>query len=133
MSTTVKTGWLKDKNGDKFAPKTLISQVQTNDGILLEDKIQADLEEAITNVSIDVDTELSPTSTNPVANSTLNAEFEAITAIMNTLEGSIAGKANSSHTHNISDVTDLQSNLDTINNNIAQKSQVQIITWEADD
>lgn len=44
MSTTVKTGWLNDKNGDKFAPKTLVSQVQTSDGILLEDKIQADLE-----------------------------------------------------------------------------------------
>ena len=46
MSTTVKTGWLNDKNGDKFAPKTLISQVQTSDGTLLEDKIQADLEAA---------------------------------------------------------------------------------------
>ena len=44
MSTTVKTGWLNDKNGDKFAPKTLISQVQTSDGILIEDKIQTDLD-----------------------------------------------------------------------------------------
>jgi hypothetical protein len=48
MSTTIKTGWLKDKNGDKFAPKTLASQVQTNDGILLEDKIQQDIENKIT-------------------------------------------------------------------------------------
>lgn len=39
MSTTVKTGWLKDSNGEKFAPKTLISQVQASDGSLLEDKI----------------------------------------------------------------------------------------------
>lgn len=44
MSTTVKTGWLHDKNGDKFAPKTLTSQVQTSDGILIENKIQADLD-----------------------------------------------------------------------------------------
>jgi hypothetical protein len=44
MSTTIKTGWLNDKNGDKFAPKTLTSQVQTSDGVLLEDKIQADLD-----------------------------------------------------------------------------------------
>ena len=44
MSTTIKTGWLNEKNGDKFAPKTLTSQVQTNDGVLLEDKIQADLD-----------------------------------------------------------------------------------------
>lgn len=43
MSTTVKTGWLKDKEGNKFAPKTLTSQVQTSDGILLEDKIKEDL------------------------------------------------------------------------------------------
>lgn len=52
MSTTVKTGWLNDKNGDKFAPKTLASQVQTSDGILLEDKIQADLD-AVKNVQAD--------------------------------------------------------------------------------
>lgn len=39
MSTPVKTGWLTDKNGDKFAPKTLVSQVQTSDGISLEDKL----------------------------------------------------------------------------------------------
>jgi hypothetical protein len=43
MSITVKTGWLKDSNGDKFAPKTLASQVQTDDGTLLEDKIQSDI------------------------------------------------------------------------------------------
>ena len=45
MPTAIKTGWLKDKEGNKFAPKTLTSQVQTNDGTLIEDKIQADLNE----------------------------------------------------------------------------------------
>ena len=48
---TVKTGWLKDNNGEKFAPKTLLSQVQTSDGILLEDKIQADIDEFSTNIA----------------------------------------------------------------------------------
>jgi hypothetical protein len=43
MSTPVSTGWIKDSNGEKFAPKTLTSQVQTSDGILLEDKLQTDL------------------------------------------------------------------------------------------
>lgn len=44
MSTsTVKKVWLEDKTGAKIAPKTLVSQVQTADGILLEDKIQSDL------------------------------------------------------------------------------------------
>ena len=47
MSTTVKTGWLNDSNGDKFAPKTLISQVQTSDGILIEEKMKADLDKEI--------------------------------------------------------------------------------------
>lgn len=46
MPNTVNAGWLKDKNGDKFAPKTLTSQVQTSDGTLIEDKIQADIDAA---------------------------------------------------------------------------------------
>ena len=39
MPTTTKIGWLKDKNGENFAPKTLISQVQASDGTLLEHKL----------------------------------------------------------------------------------------------
>ena len=49
MSTTIKTGWLKDNNGDKFAPKTLSSQVVTSDGATLESKIQADLDSLAAN------------------------------------------------------------------------------------
>lgn len=44
MSNIVKTGWLIDKSGEKFSPKTLSSQVVTPDGILLEDKIQLELD-----------------------------------------------------------------------------------------
>ncbi len=84
MSTTVKTGWLKDKNGDKFAPKTLTSQVQTSDGILIEDKMQADLdaakEDILANVSIDVDDALSSDSENPVQNKVINTAFDMINA-----------------------------------------------------
>ncbi len=43
---TVKTGWLEDNNGEKFAPKTLISQVQTNDGTLLDDIVES-IEESL--------------------------------------------------------------------------------------
>ena len=43
MAETINLGWLKDKNGDKFAPKTLTSQVQTVDGTLIEDKIRSDI------------------------------------------------------------------------------------------
>lgn len=43
MSETIKVGWLKNNEGEKFAPKTLMSQVVTNDGVQLNDKIEADL------------------------------------------------------------------------------------------
>ena len=49
---------------------------------------------------ITVDTALSPTSNNPVANSTLDAEFEAVSQAMNVLEQAIDGKASSTHDHN---------------------------------
>ena len=91
MSTTVKTGWLHDKNGDKFAPKTLTSQVQTSDGTLLEDKLQIDL----------------------------GSVNDAISEM-----GSLAKQ-----------YTDLalESSKMFTNDAVAQKTQVQIITWGADD
>ena len=45
MSQTVKAGWLKDSQGNKFAPKTLSSQVRTDDGRTIEDKFNAELTE----------------------------------------------------------------------------------------
>ena len=47
MSTTVKKGWLHDNNGEKFAPKTLTSQVQTSDGVLIEDRINSLLKDKV--------------------------------------------------------------------------------------
>lgn len=44
MSTTVKTGWLKSKNGEKFAPQTLSSQIITTNGTLFEEEIQSQLD-----------------------------------------------------------------------------------------
>lgn len=40
MSTTVNLGWLKDKNGDKFAPKTITTQVISETGEKLEDRLK---------------------------------------------------------------------------------------------
>lgn len=74
-----------------------------------------------------VDTELSSTSANPVANSVLDAEFEAISTSFATLEASIDDKASASHTHEIADVNNLQDTVDEINDTLTQKSQVQII------
>lgn len=34
MSTTVNACWLKDNNGNRFAPKTLSYQIITNVGII---------------------------------------------------------------------------------------------------
>ena len=58
MSTTVKAGWLKDSQGNKFAPKTLSSQVITNDGLILEEKIVADLNTLETSVKGYTDTKV---------------------------------------------------------------------------
>lgn len=58
-----------------------------------------------------VDTALSPTSTNPVRNSVVNEEFNAIADAMGALELAI----------------------DTTDSIVSQKSQVQIITWGVDD
>lgn len=46
-----------------------------------------------------VDTSLSSTSTNPVQNKVLDAEFEAIATSMNSLEQAIDGKADTTHNH----------------------------------
>ena len=46
-----------------------------------------------------VDSALSSTSTNPVQNKVLDAEFEAVSTAMNVLEQSIDGKADSTHNH----------------------------------
>ena len=47
MSTTIKAGWLKDSQGNKFAPKTMSSQVQMNDGTIIEDKLNEISDNAI--------------------------------------------------------------------------------------
>ena len=61
------------------------------------DKAKLDTVEAGANKTV-VDTELSDTSTNPVQNKVVNS--------------ALSGKANSSHTHSISNITNLQSALD---------------------
>lgn len=75
-----------------------------------------------------VDTALSPTSTNPVQNKVVDAEFDAIATAMGALETAIDGKANASHNHD--NVYYTQAQLDEL---LSNKSQVQFVTWEADD
>lgn len=79
MSTTVNKGWLKTDQGEKIAPKTLLSQVLTvegesaenyiNDAVYIdEDNTDGDMELEETEESITVDSELSEVSENPVQN-----------------------------------------------------------------
>lgn len=67
-----------------------------------------------------VDSQLSPNSNNPVANKTIDAEFEAVSQAMGALETTIDGKANSSHNHDDRYYTEseIDQKLSTVNTNI---------------
>lgn len=71
-----------------------------------------------------VDVELSSTSTNPVQNKVIDAEFEAISTAMNVLEKAIDGKSDASHNHNDKyyTETEIDSKVATLNTAISGKS-----------
>ena len=48
---TIETGWLETKAGNRFAPKTLSSQVYTSDNQTLESKVKAEHDELAAGVS----------------------------------------------------------------------------------
>lgn len=94
----------------------------------------SDISDFSADLSVTVDSELSDTSTNPVQNKVINAEFDAISVSMNALESAVDN-------HNHDDAYDAfgasskaleEANVYT-DNAVAQKAQVQIITWGADD
>lgn len=110
MSTTVKAGWLKDSQGNKFAPKTMSSQVITNDGVVLEDKITEDLANLETSVKEYTDTEIA--NLVGAAPELLDTFEEVATAIQenqdvaDALQSAIGNKADKEHEHTVSDITD---------------------------
>lgn len=106
MSTTVKTGWLNDKNGDKFAPKTLTSQVQTSDGTLFEDKLQTDLDTTLATAQAYIDTK--------------TAELASTTEMIN----SISAHNTSTNAHN--DIRDLITGLTTRLNILADSDDTTL-------
>jgi hypothetical protein len=57
-----------------------------------------------------IDSELSSTSNNPVANSTINTEFDAVSEAMGALELAI-----DNHTHTVDKITDLSVTADELN------------------
>lgn len=59
-----------------------------------------------------IDSSLSSTSENPVQNKVVKAKFDSVDSSISSLQTSVDGKANSTHTHSISNITNLQSSLD---------------------
>ena len=81
-----------------------------------------------------VDDALSPTSSNPVSNSVLDAEFEAISQALNIYETELdTHNHDSSYDAKGSADAALQSAQTYTDNAVSQKSQVQLITLEEDD
>lgn len=84
-----------------------------------------------------VDTTLSPTSTNPVANNVLNAEFDAISDSMNALELAIDNKADINHTHPWVQIYDSGAITEAVNSiagiNISGYSNFQIVVQNVND
>lgn len=75
-----------------------------------------------------VDSALSGSSTNPVQNKVLDAEFDAISQAMGVLEEAIDGKADSSHNHKVSDISDLTVTATELNHldGVTDNVQVQL-------
>ncbi len=119
MSTTVTTGWLKDKNGDKFAPKTLSSQVATSDGTTLNtklDDIQTQLDgkqptitgaaTTITSDNLTTGKVLISDSNGKVAVSDITStELGYLNDVSSNVQTQLDGKADSSHSHSASNIT----------------------------
>ena len=103
MSTTVKAGWLKDSQGNKFAPKTMSSQVIRDDGVVLEDKINQDLANLETSVKEYTDTKVADlVNSAPETLDTLGELAAAMTnnkSVTDALNEAIANKADVLHDH----------------------------------
>lgn len=142
MSTTLKAGWLKDSQGNKFAPKTMSSQVIKDDGTLLEEKINSDISELrqYTNdelakkadkehdhVITDINGLQSALDEKDIAIENIKADaanmsvailaeaqkcIEEVKTDLYALEDVVNNKANTTHSHVITDVTNLQDALD---------------------
>lgn len=81
-----------------------------------------------------VDSALSSTSNNPVANSAIDAEFEAVSQAMNSLDLAIDGKADASHDHDDTyyTETEIDQKLSTVNTSITNITNGEIVVKEAE-
>lgn len=71
--STVKTGWLKNNDGEKFAPKTLMSQVMTNEGTTLESQLSVELDATLAEAKAYTDTMTSGIASTGVVDNKISA------------------------------------------------------------
>jgi hypothetical protein len=142
MSTTLKAGWLKDSQGNKFAPKTMSSQVIKDDGTLLEDKINLDLSELrqYTNEELakksDKDHSHDDYITQEYADDKLVSKLDLENIDLNGYytkeEIDNMEFITVDDMEGLQDITsDLQAQIYSMRESVEQK--IQFITWEADD
>ena len=124
MSTTVKAGWLKDKDGNKFAPKTMASQVINNDGTLLTAQIDSDLAELETSLKDYTDEQIAALGNVGEADHASTAD----SATKATQDGS--GNVIVDTYATKTEVQNMQASVDEA---LATKASIQFITWEEND
>lgn len=128
-----------------------IAALGNNDGLLYEAKSYTDEKVAAEVTARDA---AIATAKTEVKNELLNGAGEAYDTLqelgalidgnetaIKVLETVASGKADKVHSHTVSDISDLQTHLDSvlteklepINNSIANIPTIQLITWEADD
>lgn len=124
MSTTVKAGWLKDKDGNKFAPKTMASQVINNDGTLLTAQIDSDLANLEQSLKDYTDEQIAGIGNVGDANHAATAD--SATKATQDGNGNVIVDTYATKT----EAQNMQASVDEA---LATKSSIQFITWEEND
>lgn len=128
MSTTVKAGWLKDKDGNKFAPKTMASQVINNDGSLLTAQIDSNLAELETSLKDYTDEKIAALGNVGDANHSATAD-EATKALQDG-NGNVITSTYETKTDAVTKFNNAKAYVDEA---LASKASVQLFIWEAND
>lgn len=96
MSATIKIGWLKDESGNKFAPKTLTSQIVSDDGTLFEDEIETYIDESLATKADSSHTHTVSEISDLTATAT---ELNYMDGVTSNVQTQLDSKSDSSHTH----------------------------------
>ena len=124
MSTTVKAGWLKDKDGNKFAPKTMASQIINNDGSLLTAQIDSDLAELEASLKEYTDEKIA--GIGDVGDANHSSTSDEATKALQDGDGNVI-------TSTYATKTELQNMQTSVDEALASKASVQLFIWEEND